>query len=194
MPHPPEKKYASPINYDNDDPSSDDEASGNINKRQLLFLNIIGGDPGAPAPTPGARRVGPNARTSITATRWIQSYFQASCIDPERPPAAAPDSSSPSIDVSSAASATTSREGQNGSAYSLIWHARCFTRPSCFSVANAAVKAQPAMDNSTSKEMTADDERKPHYNEPTASTRACSRRRLASCIYRSLNSILTALI
>uniref|UniRef100_A0AAV1VMD6 AP-4 complex subunit epsilon-1 C-terminal domain-containing protein n=1 Tax=Peronospora matthiolae TaxID=2874970 RepID=A0AAV1VMD6_9STRA len=66
---PPQQEYASPSNYDNGDPSSDDEANGNVDERQMLASAIFGGIPGAPAPMPGSRRVGSNARSTITSSR-----------------------------------------------------------------------------------------------------------------------------
>ena len=94
---PPEQEHSSPSNYNNDEPSGDDEANVNVDERQVLASAISRSIIGSPAPMPGARRVGPNARSSLDCYTANESYFHASCIDPERPSATA-DSSSPSLD------------------------------------------------------------------------------------------------
>ena len=70
-----QQEYASPSNYESDEPSSDEEANGTVDERQLFSLAIFGVIPGAPAPMPGARRVGANARSTITATRQTSRTF-----------------------------------------------------------------------------------------------------------------------
>ncbi|KAF1794843.1 AP-4 complex subunit epsilon-1, C-terminal [Phytophthora cactorum] len=66
---PPQQEYGAPNNYDNDEPSSEDEANGNVDERQILASAIFGGIPGAPAPMPGARRVGSSTRATLNSSR-----------------------------------------------------------------------------------------------------------------------------
>ncbi|KAG2763240.1 AP-4 complex subunit epsilon [Phytophthora cactorum] len=66
---PPQQEYGAPNNYDNGEPSSEDEANGNVDERQILASAIFGGIPGAPAPMPGARRVGSSTRATLNSSR-----------------------------------------------------------------------------------------------------------------------------
>lgn len=69
QPPPQQQEYGAPNNYDNGEPSSEDEASGNVDERQILASAIFGGIPGAPAPMPAARRVGSSARSTLNSSR-----------------------------------------------------------------------------------------------------------------------------
>ncbi|KAG7400270.1 AP-4 complex subunit epsilon-1 [Phytophthora boehmeriae] len=64
-----QQEYGAPGQYDNGEPTSEDEAGGNIDDRQVLASALFGGIPGAPAPMPAARRVGASARSTLNSSR-----------------------------------------------------------------------------------------------------------------------------
>ncbi|KAJ8578699.1 hypothetical protein ON010_g498 [Phytophthora cinnamomi] len=66
---PPQQEYGAPNNYDNGEPSSEDEANGGVDDRQMLASALFGGIPGAPAPMPSARRVGSSTRSTLNSNR-----------------------------------------------------------------------------------------------------------------------------
>ncbi|KAI9907848.1 hypothetical protein PsorP6_004105 [Peronosclerospora sorghi] len=82
------QEYGGPNNYDNGDPPSDDEASGNVNERQILASAIFGGIPGAPSSMPGTRRPGSNVRPAATTNRRSSrvSTRRTSRSDQQQPP------------------------------------------------------------------------------------------------------------
>lgn len=68
---PPPQEYGAPSNYENGEPYIEDEASGNVDERQILASAIFGGIPGAPAPMPGVRRSGPGTRATQNSNRRL---------------------------------------------------------------------------------------------------------------------------
>ncbi|CAI5745283.1 unnamed protein product [Peronospora destructor] len=86
-----QQEYDGSNNYNNGDLSSEDEATGNVDERQILASAIFGGIPGAPALIPGGRRSGANARSTLNSGRRTgQSSTRrtTSRSDQQQPPAA----------------------------------------------------------------------------------------------------------
>ncbi|CAH0477352.1 unnamed protein product [Peronospora belbahrii] len=82
----PQQDYSGSNNYDIGEPSSEDEAIGNVDERQILASAIFGGIPGAPALLPGARRIGSNARPAPRRTGRSSTRRTTSRGDQQQPP------------------------------------------------------------------------------------------------------------
>ncbi|CAH0489333.1 unnamed protein product [Peronospora farinosa] len=86
-----QQEYGSSNNYNSGEVSSEDEATGNVDERQILASAIFGGIPGAPALMPGGRRGGTNVRSTLTSGRRTgrpSTRRTTSRSDQQQPPAA----------------------------------------------------------------------------------------------------------